>query len=547
MASSLDAHALRTAFEVAAEWLARNRDAVNAINVYPVPDGDTGTNMLLTLRAALDAANEAQPDTAPGDNVPMTAWADALAHGALLGARGNSGVILSQMLRGLATSLGDQPSLDGADLAQALIAASDAAYAALTEPVEGTMLTVLREAAEAARAMSRLSAATPLVVLTVACTEAAVSVLRTPGLLPQLREAGVVDAGGLGVAVILEGLRRSLAGEPLSAAPPMHEDAVALRAVPHEGHGYCVEYLVDADAGADSAPLDREALLAALTALRGESLLVVGDAQTLRVHVHIADPEPAITAGRARGVVGALKTENMQAQHDAWRAAQTASHGTPPASLGLVAVAAGPGIAAAFHALGATVVECPNDTKPSAGELIAAIHATGAAHVLLLPNDKDVLLTAQQAAEADPGRVTVIPSRSVAAGMSAALAFTSVGDAAQVAAAMSAAGAAVRTVEVTRAARAATIDGITVKTGDAIALVDGVLAVRADDLETALVDGIRVAAPINAEIVTVYLGVGSPIDAADRVFAITEAALPNLIVEVLEGGQLHYPFIAGVE
>lgn len=543
--SGLAADELRAAFAVAVEWLAANREAINAINVYPVPDGDTGTNMLLTLRAALDAAEGVERVETTG----LEAWGAAFARGALLGARGNSGVILSQMFRGLCAAFEGRQHLDGAGLAHALGSASEAAYAALSEPIEGTMLTVLRDAAQAATALG--SAATPLAVLTAARAEADASVARTPELLPRLRAAGVVDAGGLGVAVIIEGLRLALAGEPLPAVAAAEPGRVAIDAVEHEGHGFCVEYLVDAGAG---VPLDRSELRATLSALGGESVLVVGDAQSLHVHLHLADPQPALAVGHARGTVSAVKTEDMQAQHRAWLAGHEARAAAAPKQLehrplGLVAVAAGSGLAEALRSLGAVVVQPRDSAKPSAGELIEAIRSTNATHVLLLPNDKDALLAAEQAAAAEPGRITVIPTQSVAAGMTAALAYTSNGSEATVGEAMRTAIARVRTVEVTRAARPAQLDGVSVAEDDPIALLDGVLLLRADSLEAALIEAVRRAAGAgaDAETVTVYLGADAPADALERLPALLHAAFPALIVEVMAGGQPHYPYIAGVE
>ena len=301
----LHASAVRGAFDVALRSLELNREAINAINVYPVPDGDTGTNMLLTLSAA------EQDGVTEGAGVG--ALGEALAEGALLGARGNSGVILSQLLRGFAEGLGGSVELGAGELCAALERASSAAYEAVGDPVEGAMLTVLRDAASGATdALGReQSLAAVLAATVVAATE---SVARTPDLLPQLREAGVVDAGGEGVAVLLEGLRRGVAGEPLPPAPEVPTGTVALGGVGHAGHGFCVEYLVRGDA------LDRGELLGVLTARGGESLLVGGDAHALHVHVHVPQPEGALTAGARFGAVENVKVDDMQAQHEVWAA-----------------------------------------------------------------------------------------------------------------------------------------------------------------------------------------------------------------------------------
>ena len=306
----LTARQLCDLFRVAEQWLALNREPVNAINVYPVPDGDTGTNMLLTLRASLQAAEPAA-DGAVGP------FMQSLARGALLGARGNSGVILSQMLRGLADALDAVEDVDGAALRDALDSASRAAYGAVSEPVEGTMLTVMRDVAGAASTAPQPPALGQ--VLDAAVKEAHASVERTPALLPRLAEAGVVDAGGLGLAVLLAGMRFGHRGEELPEPMQTPAGAVDLSAVQHEGHGYCTEFVVIGGA------LDRDALTVALNAAGGESVLVVGDAEALHVHVHIDDPGPALSAGATAGALEAVKVENMQAQHEQWAAGHGAA------------------------------------------------------------------------------------------------------------------------------------------------------------------------------------------------------------------------------
>ena len=533
----LTAERLRNAWRVAERWLALNRNAINAINVYPVPDGDTGTNMLLTVRAALEAAERAEP-------AGLGAWTKAFSLGALLGARGNSGVILSQMIRGLADALADAEETDVAGLARALERASSTAYGAVSTPVEGTMLTVMREAAAAATALFEAGGGTLSAVLAAAEAEAERSVARTPDLLPRLREAGVVDSGGLGIAVLLTGLRCGLLGEALPEAPGESPAAVVLSAVEHEGHGYCTEFVLL------GAALERGGLERALEALGGDSILVVGDATALHVHVHLVDPGPALSAGAARGSLSAVKVEDMQAQHKDWVAGHEASANRTALAerlLGLVAVVPGPGIAAAFRALGAVTVQPRDGAKPSAGELLAAARGAGR-HVLLLPNDKDVLLAAGAAAAEAPDLLTVVPSRNIAAGLSAALAYHPEGDAAETARAMLETLSDVRCVEVTRAARDATTDGVTVAAGDPIVLVDGVLVARAPTEEEALLMGIQYADPDGeAELVTVYLGAGAPVDTAETLAARIEGARPDVAVEVIDGGQPHYPYVAGVE
>jgi uncharacterized protein len=535
----IDAPALDDALRVAEGWLAANRDAVNAINVYPVPDGDTGTNMLLTLRASIDAAGGA------ADAGGIGAYAAAIAEGALLGARGNSGVILSQMLRGFAEGLAGAETTGTRGLCAALVSAARAADEAVGDPVEGTMLTVMRDAAragaQAAEAGGALAEA-----LDGAVTEAEASLERTPELLPRLREAGVVDAGGMGIVVLLLGLHSGLTGAPLPEPAQVATGAVELAGVAHEGHGYCTEYVIFGEA------LDRDALERALSETGGESLLVVGDARALHVHVHATDPGPALSAGAAAGALDGVKIENMQAQHEQWahahrlRSAPPAADDEPP-TLGLVAVAAGPGLAAAFRDLGATaIVEGGPTFNPSAGELLAAARAAAREHAFLLPNDSNVLLAAEQAAAQEPGFVTVIAARSTPAGLAAALCYEPEGEREEVRGQMEAQLAGVHAIEVTRAVRDSSADGVEVAAGDPIALVDGRLVGRAASLEEALLAAL---APLSAEasLVTIYLGADADPTSGPAVQRLIADAHSHLEVDVLPGGQPHYPYLASVE
>ncbi|RLT43433.1 MAG: DAK2 domain-containing protein [Chloroflexi bacterium] len=527
----LAAVTLRAAFEVAERWLAANRDAVNAINVYPVPDGDTGTNMLLTWRAAL-RAGEGVPDQAAGS------YLGALAHGALLGARGNSGVILSQMLAGIAAACQGAGTLDGPHFARALVSAADHAYAAISTPVEGTMLTVMRDAA---RAGAAIDAGDPAAVLRAAVAEAYASVERTPDLLPRLREAGVVDSGGQGIAVILEGVWHGVTGEPLPQVAAPAPSAVDLGNVAHDGHGYCTEFVLTGTA------IDRAEIEAALVAVGGDSILVVGDRETVHVHVHLEDPGPGISIGAARGALASVKVENMQVQHEQWRAGVEASEASVP-SIGLVVVARGEGIAAAFRDLGATRILDGGETgKASTGELIEAARAAGRDHAFLLPNDKDVLMAAQRAVAAEPRFITLIPTRSIAAGLGAAFAYLPEGDVAEIATEMLEAAARVRSVEVSRSVRTATVDGVSVREGDAIALMDDRIVAATETLEDALLAGLDAAGAAEAELVTLYLGADAEPDAGEATSALIASRFAGVEVQVIEGGQPHYPYLAGVE
>ncbi|MEX2372236.1 MAG: hypothetical protein WD800_00390, partial [Dehalococcoidia bacterium] len=384
------------------------------------------------------------------------------------------------------------------------------------------------------------------------------SVRRTPDLLPRLREAGVVDSGGAGVAVLIEGIAHGLGHAVLPDAPRYSgADAVTLDAVEHEGHGYCTEFVV---AGED---IDRASMERSLLDLGGDSTLVVGDARTVHVHVHMEDPGPAISLGAAAGALLSVKVENMQAQHEDWMAGHDADDGAegtrassaraaaPPADLpaiGLVAVAGGAGIASAFRDLGATgIVDAGDGTKASAGELLEAARRAGRDHVIILPNDKDVLMAAETCASEAGGFVSIIPTRNAAAGLAAAVSYRASGDHAAIAEEMTAVLEGVRCVEVSVSVRDATVDGVAVLRGEAIAFVDGRLVASDADVEVALMAGLAEAVDEASEIVTVYLGDGAPADAEERVTALIADAHPGLEVDVLPGGQPHYPYLVSVE
>jgi len=524
---------------VAAErWLAANRDGINAINVYPVPDGDTGTNMLLTLRAALRSIEVPPPTVGEA--------AHLLACAALLGARGNSGVILSQMLRGLAEGLAGREDTSGPGLIHALCTASDTAYAAVSTPVEGTMLTVLREASHLARE-SLIREAGEDAILDALIDEAYASVRRTPTLLPRLAEAGVVDAGGAGVAVILEGFVSYIHRVQLPEEPRFRADGqVTTDAVDHDGHGYCTEYLVLGD-DIDLGAMERELLAAG-----GESLLVVGDARTVHVHVHLDDPGPALTIGARAGALDSVKIENMQTQHEAWMSghegAANAAPAPPVAPVALVAIARGSGIASAFRNLGATVVLQPlPGAKTSAGEILEAARRAATERAIVLPNDRDVLMAAEAAEREAPGFITIVPSENVAAGLAAAIYYAPSGDPAEVADDMTTALSHAHAVEVTTASRDASVDGVAVRTGEPIAFIDGKLRYSAATHEDALLAALGHVVTATSEIVTVYLGAEAPRGVADGLAARIHAEHPGIDFEILEGGQPHYVYIASVE
>jgi DAK2 domain fusion protein YloV len=530
--TALTGRELHAMMDTAARWLERNAEAVNAINVFPVPDGDTGTNMALTIRAAVDAARGAEE---------ISEVTRAMARGALMGARGNSGVILSQLIRGFAGTLDLCTEVGGQELAGALSSGAATARSSVSNPVEGTILTVATEAARGAReAATENSEILP--VLEAATRTAHEAVQQTPELLPVLKEAGVVDSGGLGFAVLLDGALRYLRGEPL---PETAEDAGQIDAAwlggvdaahAHEGgFGYCTEFVLT---GFD-IPLDT--LRTRLQGI-GDSVLVVGEPTLARVHVHTADPGGALSAGAEVARLSQVKVEDMEAQ-----AEQLAARTPPTGPLSVVAVAAGRGLIEALRAMGAERVVTGGQTmNPSTEEILRAIEASRGERVIVLPNNKNIIWTAEQAAKLTERPVDVVPTRSVPQGLAALLAVNPDASAEENLAAMRAAFGAVRTIEVTRAARGVSIGGVAVRPGQPIALLDDELSDAGESPEDAAIAALARSGADGA-IVTVFLGRDTPAERGDALADRIREQFPSAEVEVRPGGQPFYDYLISVE
>ncbi len=545
-----DGSRLLDALAAAARWLEAHRTSVDALNVFPVPDGDTGTNMSLTLNAAL---REAQ-DAPVGD---VTTIAERAAYGALMGARGNSGVILSQLLRGFARAVQGQPRIEPATLAEALAAAAETAGRAVMKPVEGTILTVSAATAGAAAEAAAVGQDLPG-VLAAALDEARAAVARTPAQLPILQEAGVVDAGAQGYLLILEGAMRYLQGLPTSveAGADAAAETLHFAHVEHEDeYGYCTEFVVV------GPRLDAGSIRETIGAM-GASTIVVGDEGIVRVHVHTEDPGRVLSYVAPLGQLHKIKIDNMQDQHNRFvtqaAAAEAVPQSPPPAPaaenhaaqglVGVVAVAPGEGLARVFRSLGAGAVVPGGQTmNPSTQELLAAVDALPQGAVLVLPNNGNVLLAAGQAAELSAKAVQVVPARTAPQGIAALLAYTPDADLETNGAAMAEAAAGVHTGEVTLAVRDAQVDGLAVRAGQALGLLDDRAVLAGDDRDAVALDLLeRMGAP-TAEVLTVYYGRDVPERAAQGLAARARERYEGLDVEVVEGGQPHYPYIMSIE
>ncbi len=584
---SCDGAGFLAAFRSAVAALEANIDEINALNVFPVPDGDTGSNMFATVRAALDEADRAGPG-ADADRV-----AQAASFGALMGARGNSGVIASQILQGMAHGLAAKRRFNGLDLAHALDVGSKQAYKAVAKPVEGTILTVIREASAAAiAAAERDNNVETVLAATVEAAERAVA--KTPSLLPILRESHVVDAGGQGLFHLFRGALEAARGRPIETgaeAPgaPARErsDHVDVTRGEETAFGYETVYLLRARPG---QALDIPAIQAHLETI-GESILVAGDVQLAKVHVHNHRPDAVIAYGLGVGLLSRISIENLDGQAHDVREAKAAAFigqeggspaggagstsvtvvGTRPGEgasaddeppmpatrlpLGVVAVAPSEGLgavladtAAPFREHGAfRVVRGGQSANPSTGELLEAVRATQADALLILPNNPNVVLAARQVAAMADRPVHVVPTRNCAEGVAALFALDPAEDVETNAAAMTRASRGIQTMQVTEAVRDATVSGRKVKQGQTIVLDpdDGLLAVDGDT-QRAVMAGLGRLDP-GYGLVTIYYGEDATLAAAEGVALGIRGTTPGVDVEVVHGGQPHYRYLISAE
>jgi DAK2 domain fusion protein YloV len=525
--------------KAALAWLQYHQTAINALNVYPVPDGDTGTNMVLTMQSAWEEIKNS-----PEKNVGQIAH--QMAHGAMYGARGNSGVILSQVWRGFARGLDEKDTYGAQDLADALHEASSTAYKAVVEPVEGTILTVARAVADAATKASRRS--DDLVqVLEQVVFAAHEAVMLTPSLLPVLAEAGVVDAGGQGLYVILEGMLRHMRGEPIVEDVELGEvvDLVATGLAPQgAGYGYDVQFVM---VGED---LDVDAVRAEITAM-GDCPLVVGEPTMVKVHVHVPDPGIPISYAAALGSLRDVIVEDMQAQYQDFVAqkerAQSASQ-TKAEEIGVVAVVMGDGMARVFESIGVSAVVPGGQTmNPSTQDLLEAVEKVPAERVILLPNNSNVILAAEQARELSTKPVAVVPTKFAPQGVAALLAFNRQADLETNTAAMIATLEDVETGEVTAATRSATINGIDVSDGQTIGLHNGDLKVTGEEVDEVVIALLEEMNAAEGEIITLYYGNNTREEEADALAQALQEKWADVEIEVVSGGQPHYHYILSVE
>ncbi|MGZ8514519.1 MAG: DAK2 domain-containing protein [Candidatus Limnocylindrales bacterium] len=553
-----DGPGLLEAFRAAVANLEAHVEEINALNVYPVPDGDTGSNMLATVRAALQEADLVADQ--PADRVGA-----AISFGALMGARGNSGVITSQIFRGMAEALGGKARFNGLDLAHALSEGARTAYGAVAKPVEGTILTVIRESAAAAvTAAERDPDIESVLGETVEAAER--SVARTPSLLAILREAGVVDSGGQGLYRLLQGAllhlaERSPAGAAKGRARTGQGAKVStLVAHADEGFGYETMFLLQPD---HLGVLDMDAIRDHLESI-GDSVLLAGDARAVKIHVHNDRPDLVIGYGLTMGTLSRISVDNLDHQARDVRESKAAeftgvptataagSNGTSAAghlpALGVLAVAAGDGLAAIFRDFGvAGVVHGGQSANPSTGELLGAIQGVTAREIIVLPNNPNVVLAVRQVASMTDRPVVIVPTRNAAEGFAALLALDPHLDAAANASQMTEAARSIQTLVVTEAIRDATIGGRRVKRGQTIALDpdDGLVAADGDREKCVLAAVSSLTAGF--ELITLFYGDGADLAEAEAMARRIGSVLPAVEVEVRHGGQPYYRYLISAE
>ncbi len=550
--------------EAASTFLDQNAEFVNSLNVFPVPDGDTGTNMSLSLDSGLKYVNESA-STAVGD------LAGALAKGLLMGARGNSGVILSQIFRGFSKSVNGKTTLSAKDLAAAFAAGAETAYKAVMKPTEGTVLTVVREAAKAAR--DTAASSDDIVEVMDATYKAADAALATtPDLLPVLKQVGVVDSGGQGLTFVLQAFDDVLNGKEIKfdkkhqpnptemdeMVDAEHHRSVQGKLDPNDiVYGYCTEIMLRLGKGKQvDQKFDYDKFYNYLAGL-GDSLLVVNDDEIVKVHVHTEHPGKVMAWGQEFGDLAKVKVDNMRLQQETIMkedqqeesAEATPLQGsTETLETAIITIAAGDGIKTLFESLGATTVISGGQTmNPSTQDIVDAIQASGAKQAIVLPNNSNIFLAAEQAQKVVGVPTVIVHSRSISQGMTALLGYEAENSLADNQSAMEENLSTVKSGEVTHAVRDTTVDGFDIKEGDFMGIIDGKIAVVTADLEEAAIQMTNKMLDDDSEIVTIIYGEDTTEAVAEKIQSAVSDMDDELEIEIHEGDQPVYPFIISVE
>lgn len=551
----VDGYKFAEMVKMGAYHLKQNADYVDSLNVFPVPDGDTGTNMNLSMTSGAKET-EAHVSAHIGET------SQALSKGLLMGARGNSGVILSQLFRGFGKAVEEKEALTASEFAEALRYGVQTAYKAVMKPVEGTILTVAKDAANVA-VETAITETDIIHLMEAILTEAKASLKRTPDLLPVLKEVGVVDSGGQGLVYVYEGFLACLKGEELPERTVVQSMDELVSAEHHRNvqgfmdtadivFGYCTEFMVRfEDEKTKGQPFDEDNFRQQLSEL-GDSLLVISDDEIAKVHIHTEDPGDALSFGQQFGSLINIKIENMRQQHmdivgdnSTRKIAGEVVKKTPYA---IVTVAMGEGIAELLKSIGASyVIEGGQTMNPSTEDIVKAIQEVGAERVLILPNNKNIVLAAEQAAEVAGIEAAVVPTKSVPEGLAAILAFNPEADVTSNAKSMTSAASVVKTGQVTTAVRDTSIDGVSIHKDDYMAISNGKITSATPSLETtmkSLIDGMITG---DDEIVTIIYGEDVAEQDAKEMAAYIEGQFDHVEIELYNGKQPLYPYILSVE
>lgn len=543
--------------QAAATRLGNQAEYVNSLNVFPVPDGDTGTNMGMTIENGAKAVAD-QPASTVGQ------VGQILSKGLLMGARGNSGVITSQLFRGFSQAIKDKEELDGKALAEAFQSGVEVAYKAVMKPVEGTILTVSRGAATAALKKAETTN-DAIEVMRAALDGARAALAKTPDMLPVLKEVGVVDSGGQGLVFIYEGFLSALTGDYIASeefrATPAnmseminaeHHKSVAGHVATEDiKYGYCTEIMVALRKGPTYVKdFDYDAFRNYLNEL-GDSLLVVNDDEIVKVHVHTEDPGLVMQEGLKYGALVKVKVDNMRGQHEAQlekEAGQEVVPEVPAKEFGLIAVVAGDGLAEIFKSQGVDAIISGGQTmNPSTEDIVKTIESLNVKNVIILPNNKNIFMAAQSAVEVVDIPAAVIESRTIPQGLTSLLAFNPDNSLEENAAAMSASLADVVSGSVTLAVRDTSIDGLDIHKDDILGMVDGKIVVSNPDMEVALLTTLDKMIDEDSEIVAVYIGQDGQEEVVNKLAENLKTSYEDIEVEVHRGGQPVYPYLMSVE
>ena len=536
--------------DLGARNLAKNAEKINSLNVFPVPDGDTGTNMNLSMSSG---AKETAANTV--ENIGELG--KSFSKGLLMGARGNSGVILSQLFRGMSQYIVDKKEIDSKEFAAAIQNGVSIAYKAIIKPVEGTILTVAREAAEAGLKAAE-NTTSVVEVMEAIYVEAQASLKRTPDLLPILKEVGVVDSGGQGLVCVYQGFVAALKGEKIEGLESVETNVVDMQFEDDHDmdfmspedivYGFCTEFTVRLDK--EKKDFNEDKFREDMSKF-GDSLLVISDSEYVKIHVHTETPGDVFNYGQQYGELIKIKSDNMREQHREVLRKQEAKQATTPKELkeqAMISISMGAGLSKVLTSMGVDyIVEGGQTMNPSTEDIMKAIKEVNAKNIFIFPNNKNIQLAAKQAAELAEENVFVIESKTAPQGLAAVMVFNPQASADENFANMQEVLSTVSTLEVTHAVRDTNIEGVEIKKDEFMGIKDGKIVVSNLSLNTVLEELLEKSIDEDKEIVTLYLGEESTEEYTDFLEQLIEEKYPDVEVELIESGQPVYPYIIGVE